>query len=310
MQDAGREVLDYLAGRFTYHSRDEWIALISAGRILVNGTCCAPDTPLANGDEIEYRIEGLPEPPVADNYRVLYEDRALLAVDKPANLPCHPAGPFFNHTLWAFMKRDFEGLIPRFVSRLDRETSGVVLVARTANVQRTCQALGDAGRIAKVYSVLVEGEFPEALSAKGFLLADPASPVRKKQRFVPARECAAPPAGARECETIFAHLETRGELSLVEARLVTGRHHQIRATLCSLGYPVVGDKLYGVDDTCFLRFIEDKLTGEDRHRLRLPRQALHATRLRLPHPESGKTLDVRSPVPKAFYEVLHGALAP
>ena len=79
--------------------------------------------------------------------------------------------------------------------------------------------------------------------------------------------------------------------------LLTGRLHQIRATLCSLGYPVVGDKIYGVDDTLFLRFVEDQFTVEDRKRLRLPRQALHAENLQIRHPVTGEVLRWTAPLP-------------
>ena len=86
-------------------------------------------------------------------------------------------------------------------------------------------------------------------------------------------------------------------LSLVEAVPMTGRTHQIRATLCSSGYPVVGDKIYGVDDTLFLRFIADQLTAEDHRRLRLSRQALHAADLTIRHPRSEEILRLTAPLP-------------
>jgi 23S rRNA-/tRNA-specific pseudouridylate synthase len=140
----------------------------------------------------------------------------------------------------------------------------------------------------------VEGDFPEFLDATGWLGSDTASVIRKKRRFSWTR----PESGdVQDAETHCQCLCRHGGLSLVQAVLVTGRTHQIRATMCSLGFPVVGDKIYGRDETWFLRFRDDTLTPADHAAMRLGHQALHAWQLtvRLPeHPQATWT----SPLPE------------
>ena len=123
-------------------------------------------------------------------------------------------------------------------------------------------------------------------------------------RFYPEQNEA--PPGAVESSTGFRRISGTGDgsLSLLEARPHTGRCHQIRATLLSLGFPVVGDKLYGVDEQLFLRFKEGCLSRADHAQLRLPRQALHASNLRLGHPVNGRELEFSAPLPSALQGLL------
>jgi 23S rRNA pseudouridine955/2504/2580 synthase/23S rRNA pseudouridine1911/1915/1917 synthase len=297
-KDAGQPLAGFLAGRFTYHSEADWRRLIRDGRIAVNGAAGDPERALAPGDALRYDASDIPEPPVDAAFRVVSEDASLLAVDKPGNLPCHPAGRYFNHTLWALLKTrpGLDG--PVFVNRLDRETSGLVLVARNPEAAARLREQFAAHTVVKRYTVFVEGVFPERLEAAGWLAHDPHSVIRKKRRFLPAAAGSpAPVADAEWAETAFERVRVCDGFSAVAALPRTGRLHQIRATLLSLGYPVTGDKLYGVDETMFLRFCGDALTAEDRTRLRLGRQALHAGGLSFRHPASGAWTEVFAPLP-------------
>jgi len=300
--EAGRPLPDYLAGRFTYRSKKEWQRELADGRLLLNGKVAAPDTILAAEDLLVYRMAELPEPPVDFNYRILHEDADLLVIDKPAPLPCHPGGRFFRHTLWARIRETHGPETPVFVHRLDRETSGVVVLAKSREAARRCQEQFAGQLVEKVYLVLVEGEFLAGeTTAAGWLAPDQESVIRKKVCYLP--EGSSVPAKAQSCRTTFRLLSQKNGLSLVEARPQSGRCHQIRATLCSLGFPVVGDKLYGVDEELFLRFMEERLSLEDSRRLRLPRQALHAASLYLRQPTSGTRLSFTAPLPEIFSEV-------
>lgn len=300
---AGQPLLDFISQRFTYLSREQWQAELAANRFLLNDGEARGDSILAPGDRLIYLMPALVEPPVDSGFTVLHEDDDLLVINKPAPLPCHPGGRFFAHTLWALLKKHHGLADPRLINRLDRETSGIVLVAKTKVAARLCQEQFAQRRVEKVYLVVVEGKFPETpqeVEAAGWLGPDPNSAIRKKMRFYPVQNDA--PPGAVESNTGFRRISERGDgsLSLLEARPHTGRCHQIRATLLSLGFPVVGDKLYGVDEQLFLRFKEGCLSATDHARLRLPRQALHAASLRLGHPVSGRELEFSAPLPLAI----------
>lgn len=304
--EQGRLLLDLLARRFTYHDRAAWQRELAAGRLLVNNAPATAEQPLAAGDQLVYLLPELVEPPVVLDYRVVHEDDDLLVIDKPAPLPCHPGGRYFRHTLWALLK-ERQGLAePAFVHRLDRETSGLVVVARHKAAARHLADQFAARQVEKEYLVIVEGECPlSEFSGVGWLAPDAASAVRKKMRVYP--DSAAAPAGAKTCITDFTRLSGNHGLTLLAARPHTGRGHQIRATLLGLGWPVAGDKLYGVDENFFLRFKADQLTADDRARLRLPRQALHAARLKIIQPLSGKALEFAAPLPPDLAALLAGS---
>ncbi|GBC61105.1 pseudouridine synthase [Desulfonema ishimotonii] len=302
--EAGMTLSDFLTNRFSYHSRAEWLERIRDRAILLNHGPADPDVLLKKGDALEYLAEAIAEPPVNTGYSVICEDDAIMVVNKPGNLPCHPGGRYFNHTLWALLRKEHGLASVSLVNRIDRETSGLVLIAKTPADARNCQEQFLAGQVGKRYLVLVEGDFPaEPITKRGVLAPDPDSPVRKKRRFY-EHVSADSVRDGQTCHTRFQGLKSRKGLSLVEAEPRTGRLHQIRATLCSMGYPVVGDKIYGVDDEIFLRFISDKMTPADRERLRMPRQALHAAELRIRHPRTGSPLELAASLPRDMRYIL------
>ena len=290
----GLTLVNYLAGRFTYRSPEEWAQRIDSGEITVNGSKEAPEYLLKLHDVIEYRPGDIEEPPASLDYRIIYEDEKLLVVDKPANLCVHPSGPYFKNTLWYLLKERFGDI--HLVNRLDRETSGLLIAAKDpACAAKLAKMQND---ISKTYMVMVHGDMPERLSAKGFLFDDAASNVRKKRKFAPGER---PPAGVLKIESSWTELfclEQCSGFSLAAAVLKTGRMHQIRATVFSCGFPVVGDKLYGVDENLFLKLRTDSLTEEDKQKLILPCQALHSSRLEFLHPNSGEKLVFNSPCPE------------
>ncbi len=282
-----------LAGRFTYRSLAEWQERIGSGEITLNGQLVPPDTILKLHDIIEYHPADIPEPPADLNYRIVFEDAHLLVVEKPGNLCVHPSGPFFKNTLWHLLTSRFGAV--HLINRLDRETSGLMLAAKDPTT--AAKLSGNDRAIRKEYRVIVHGTFDQEVQADGFLVSDTASAVRKKRRFVPGER---PPTGAAQierCSTRLFPIRCGKEFSLVGAELGTGRMHQIRATMFSLGFPVVGDKLYGLDEQCFLKLRSNGLTDGDRAKLRLTRQALHAAILEMRHPETDEEMHWESPLP-------------
>ncbi|MBO5307108.1 MAG: RluA family pseudouridine synthase [Lentisphaeria bacterium] len=297
--NAGNRLIDYLAGRFTYRSAGEWRDRIADGEILLNGEKVSPETLLKQHDMIEYFPGDIPEPPADLSYKTVYEDDTLLVIDKPGNLCVHPAGPFFKHTLWYLLCQKYGRI--HIVNRLDRETSGLLIAAKTP--EAAAKLGGRNWEMRKEYLALVFGEFgEEEIDAKGFLIPDTSSIVRKKRRFV----FELPPEikGIESARTILRkEYIVSGGRSVVRAIPQTGRLHQIRATLYSLGFPMVGDKLYGPDERIYLKIRNQEISDEDRQLLQMERQALHSAALEFKHPVSGEIIKTASPLPEDFPEI-------
>lgn len=297
-KDVGLPLIGFLVARFTYHTECEWRGFIADGRISLNGTAAVPSVTVRLGDVVRYAASDIPEPPVDTTIAVVFEDSSLLVINKSGNLPCHPGGRYFNHTLWALIKERFGVLDPVLINRIDRETSGLVMIGKTAEAAHHVWRQFMTRSVHKRYTVFVEGSFPERFVATGWLVPDRGSLIRKKRRFVAAEGGSPRPEPKAEwAETAFELVRPCKGFSVVCAIPSTGRSHQIRATLLSMGYPVVGDKVYGLDETFFVRFCEDALTDGDWTRLRLKRQALHAGFLQFCHPDNGYCTSIEAPLP-------------
>jgi 23S rRNA-/tRNA-specific pseudouridylate synthase len=282
--ESGRRLVDWLSTRFTYLTEAGWKHMIAEGRITVNDALASPDLVLARGQTVAFDPPPYDEPEVDPSFSIRFESADFLVVDKSGNLPCHPSGRYYRNSLWYLLRERFGDV--KIATRLDRETSGLVLVCKSGAAASRAEELLVTGSIEKEYLVAVVGAFPEMLDADGFLERDRLSAVRIKRRYV---EGPLPRTGeAESCSTRFELARliegssiygTPGQFSLLRAWPRTGRTHQIRATLRSMGFPVVGDKLYGADESCFLRHLEGTLNEEDLARLVLPSQALHCSGL-------------------------------
>ena len=291
-EDNGARIDLWLSQRFTYHSRKQWQDAIRKGQITINDKLCRASAKLKTGDKVSFLPETA-EPEIDKNFEIIFEDEYLLAVNKSGSLPCHPAGPYFQNTLWYLLKQKYEKI--HFINRIDRETSGIVLIAKDAETASLC----NAKIILKRYIAVVEGKFPQTMLAEGYLYEnreisrDDPRKVRKKRYFCREK----PDSGSETAKTLFKLLSFHNGLSVVEADLFTGRLHQIRATLCSLGYPIVGDKIYGRDESIFIRFVNGKMTEADKKTLRLPRQALHSSQIIIEHPVTAEEIEISAPLP-------------
>lgn len=282
-QEEGRELLEWISSRYTYHSKEKWAEYIDDGRIKIDDNLVSTDRKLLNGELVVYYPEPIIEPPINGDYQTIYEDDDLLVINKPSDLPCHPGGIYFEHTLWYILKQKYEYI--SLINRLDRETSGVMLIAKNKISAKFYFNEMMERNIEKEYKVLIHGTITESIDAKGWLVPDTESIIRKKRKFIPDTLAEQPPEGIPNKEyayTIFNPLKSMNGFTLMDCKILTGRTHQIRATICSLGYPVVGDKIYGIDDSYFFKFINDTLTDEEWDNLKLENQALHSFKTTLP----------------------------
>lgn len=286
----------YLAERFTYQSRTRWQKEILGGNVLYNGTPLTNyHKKIAPGDVITYRFEERVEPEIDRRYEILYEDEHLIAVNKSGNIPIHPSGRFFRNTLQTVLEEDFGApLYPPH--RLDRETSGVILFGRSPAVAAAMQKSFKLKKISKTYLAIVHGAVADAeFTVEAPLGFDPASRINKWHGVVP---------DGKPSETDFRRLLVFGGFSLVKAFPKTGRLHQIRAHLQFAGYPIVGDKLYGIDDEMYLEFVQNGNSEKLLTTLGFHRCALHARSLRFPHPVSKKEMLVKAPTPPDFCDFI------
>ncbi|MBR5879809.1 MAG: RluA family pseudouridine synthase [Akkermansia sp.] len=241
---------------------------------------------------------------VVPEFRVLYEDDGVLVVDKAAPLLTHPTGEKNEPTLWHGLHEllSFEvatGGQVSLINRLDRETSGITLVAKTQEAARELGKAMQARLLHKEYYAVVLGcpLWESACCAEPILRMEDVAETR-----IHVRQCCHP--AGKECRTEFEVLRRCGQMSLLRCRPHTGRMHQIRVHAAHLGYPLVGDKIYGGDESCYLDFIASGWTPDLQRRLTLPRQALHACRLTFPW--QGEMITVESPLPDDMAALVQG----
>jgi RluA family pseudouridine synthase len=291
---------DYCAGRFTYLTREQWRKEIFDGKVSVDDVIVLdPSTALQGGETLAWDGSGIVEPAVDERITVLWEDDRFVAVNKTGNLPVHPSGRYFNNTLIAMLERRY-GRKVYPVHRIDRETSGVMLLAFDGkSAGKLAESLAKGS---KEYLALVHGNFPD-----GEIIVD--LPIGRDTESAVAKKRKAWPGGTQKALTRFQKVLEASDISLVRCFPETGRLHQIRAHLLAAGYPIVGDKLYGRDATAFLTFVKHGLTPELEKRLVLQRSALHSAKLIFMHPQDKKEMIIRAPLPGMFSECIHSRRA-
>ncbi len=272
-------------------SREKVKSWIKAGNLLLDGSICRkPNTRLSGKEVLELRCElaATPLTPESGALDILYQDRRLLVLNKPAGLTVHPApglpaGTLVHRLLHGFPElARMQGLRPGIVHRIDKDTSGLLLVALDEQTRQELAQAFARRAVDKEYLALVVGIPPRLEGVIDLPLGR--HPLHKVKMAVL-------PKGGKPARSDYRvlHRDPRGRFSLLAVRIHTGRTHQIRVHLSHLGHPILGDQLYG-----------GAFTAPSSCRKLAPRQMLHAWRLGFEHPESRERLHFQRPPPKDF----------
>jgi 23S rRNA pseudouridine1911/1915/1917 synthase len=287
----------YLRTKFPAASRGAIQRLIEEGHILVDGKHVKPTHTPRAGEQVQVHWpDAKPAEALAEDIplEILFEDDALLVVNKPAGLVVHPAAGHEEHTLVNALLHHCEGELsgiggvarPGIVHRLDKETSGCLVVAKNDETHVALSSQFASRKVEKVYHAIVCGEMPRD---KGEIRAAIARHPSHRKRMAASEDV------GREAHTSYRVLERLRATTFVEAGLHTGRTHQIRVHFQFLGFPLAGDLTYGQRQNRRLA----ELVG-----FTAPRVMLHAFQLAFIHPRTGKRVHFEAPLPKDFEDVL------
>lgn len=291
----GWRVDAYLAKRLQRYSRSAVQKMIDEGLVKLAGRPVKSATRVSAGQTVVIRYPKREEPPAAvDRLEVLYEDDFLLAVDKPGQVLSHPTDRVVENAVTSIVKKQFPALKLHLAHRLDRETSGVLLMSKDpATAKRMTEAFFER-EVEKTYCALVAGRVSWASKEVDAPIDRAGGEILVKQAV----------GSGQPALTLFQRLAAGRTASLVAARPKTGRLHQIRVHLAHLGHPVVGDKLYTGEGEYYLKAVRKELVDADLETLGAGRQLLHAWKLAMTHPKTRKPLEILAPLPADFLEAL------
>ena len=297
-EDAGTRLDAYLAKEADI-SRSAAAKLIADGCVTVNGKAAQKNTRVASGDEVEYAIpEAKPTETVAEDIPldIIYEDGDLLVINKPSGMVVHPAagnpsGTLVNallHHCGDSLSGIGGELRPGIVHRIDKDTSGLLVVAKNDPTHRALSADLAVHAVRRTYHALVRGGFREDSGTVDLPIGRHPTD-RKKMAVLRHGE-----GHAREAVTHWRVLERYGDISYIALELETGRTHQIRVHMTAIGHPLLGDPVYGATPTLF----------EKRHANLFDGQCLHAKELAFRHPTTGEEMHFSCELPDNFKRLL------
>jgi 23S rRNA pseudouridine1911/1915/1917 synthase len=298
VKSEGMRLDHYLNIFFQDFSRSVFQELIKAGRITINGKATKPSYKVRSEDKLHVEFpeptHDLPQPEDIP-LDVLYEDDWLALINKPSNMVVHPAKGNWSGTLVNALQFRFQQqlsgmnghLRPGIVHRLDKDTSGVILIAKDESTHRDCSMQFESRKVFKEYVALAAGELDrDSDYIEGAMKMHP----HDRLRMIVSQDEDAKPA-----LSYYEVMERFRGFTLVKVQPRTGRTHQIRVHLLHVGCPVLADKIYGGRDSFKRSEVIPNFQGEDG--ILMARQALHAFRLRFKHPKKGTWLEVEAPLP-------------
>lgn len=303
---AGQRLDVFLVGHFSELSRAAVQRAIEAGHVTVAGAACKPSQRLREGELVVVRQFDVPREgpaPQAIPLDILYEDDAIVVVNKPSGMIVHPAKGHWEGTLASALAHHFDVLSsrggptrPGIVHRLDRDTSGVIVVAKSDQAHDALAAQFKSRQVEKEYLAIVVGTPDRDQDVIDKPIAD--HPTQREKKAIRSGH-----ATSREATTFYEVIERFTGFALVRARPKTGRTHQIRLHLAHIGCPVLCDRLYGGRaQITELELIprdsmgQDMPAAGDRGTPILTRQALHAHRLAISHPTTGQPMRFEAPL--------------
>ena len=278
IQAKGESVLGHLARRFSHSNATQWRERIERGEIELDGEICDAATLLHAGQWLQWNRPPWEEPEAPEGCEILFEDAWLVAAIKPRGLPTLPSGGFLQQTLLMRVQKQYPEAVP--MHRLGRETSGIVLFARTRAAAAELQIAWRSHGVQKFYRTLASGVSKQDIHR----ITTPIGLVPHPRL---GQLHAAAPNG-KPSISIARVIERHDTNTLFEVEIQTGRPHQIRIHMASIGHPLVGDPLYVAGG------------GPNPNGLAVPGDGgyfLHAMRLRFPHPASGKLMELESQAP-------------
>lgn len=302
---AGFRLDHYLKRKIPRLSRTQLQTIIRTQLSGPPGRRLRPSSAVQEGDELIIRRPARPEPRCPRDIGILHQDESVLIIDKPAGLPVHASAKFYFNTLTRVLAERFPGLPLQIAHRLDRETSGALVVACGKPAAAVLKRAFAQKRARKCYLAVVAGSpewpgDPEAPHVIDLPLALTDDADALDIRMVVKSD--APPAQTR------VHVVERGaQRTLVACEPVTGRQHQIRAHLAAVGHPIVGDKLYGQPDWVFRRICDQGMDDDMLARVGAARHALHAWTITVPHPDGQRTITAEAPLPEDMRALMRAA---
>ena len=294
-EEAGQRIDNYLLARLKGVPKSRIYRILRSGEVRINSKRVEASQRVIAGDRIRIppvRVAAEADPVPAPHFKlpILFEDEALLAIDKPAGLAVHGGSGVAHGVIESLRAMRPEARFLELVHRLDRDTSGVLLVAKRRSSLTALHEMMRVRSIDKRYLVGVAGRFRNEMQRVRAALAKSVNAEGEKRVSISE--------GGQEAETIFRRVSRGAEFSLLEAELLTGRTHQIRVHLAHLKHPVLGDDKYGVFE------LNKRLRKEG-----LKRMFLHARSLGFAHPLTGAPMVLESPLPRDLEEFRQRSMA-
>lgn len=289
--DAEQTILEYYTNKYRHSSDSQWMSRIESGQILLNEQPTNITTVLKPQDKLTYYRQPWVEPQVPLQFEVIYEDRELMLINKPSGLPVLPGGGYLEHTLLWQLKKKYPQDTPVPIHRLGRGTSGLLLLARSPSAkshltqQIRNSTIEQNNQVSKVYRVLVSGNPP----GDRFTITQP---IGKIPHPILGYIYGATDSG-KHAHSICQVIEHYENFSLLEVKISTGRPHQIRIHLATVGYPLLGDPLYVIGGG-FAQILPEQKS------IPVPGDCgyfLHAYHLSFTHPQTSDLMSFKLPVP-------------